>query len=421
MAADGDRDPDRRHPQIHHVEVRIRRPLLSTWLGRLARWGLVYLGVATVVALLLGKPTGLVKVVVVGGFLAGLAGAPVMALLGLIWRGIRWQSGTWIIAPGSDGLAVEGSWWPRAIPRSAVRDGLLVPGARGRLDLGMRDGSTLQLTFADSAAALAIRESLGLGPCRQRLTMELGRFTSKLAIGIMAYVGTTIVLAFTMPLLARTFDLAIGGLWVLFTPLTILATWAAVRYLASWRLTVGSDGVEVRRALSRQFYPMADLRRTHAAGDLLVLMLHGENRRVSLRVGSGQAAGLSARLEEARAFARGLSPDEAALAVLDRCGRPVEQWRQELAELGRIQPGYRVQAVEPAHLQRLLAAPGTSPERRLAAAMVLLELDPEGARGAVEVAARASARSALRKALSRLGRGEATDRDILGALKEDGA
>lgn len=209
-----------------------------------------------------------------------------------------------------------------------------------------------------------------------------------------------------------------------------LPAFLGLRSLERPVVVVGDDGVRIRGVGRRAFVRYADIARVEDDGKGVVLVRRN-GRSVSLRTWCHgmRALGTPGHTDEARARAErdrdalgaairarmaghdaGLAASK--LALLDRKGRPVEQWRGDLVRLVGGGSDYRRVAFDQAELAAVLDDGTATAERRIGAALALAASDREAAAPRLRVAASASANDRLRIALEKVGDGALDDADV---------
>jgi hypothetical protein len=190
---------------------------------------------------------------------------------------------------------------------------------------------------------------------------------------------------------------------------------------------VGTDGVVLRHLLRARFVAFRDLESIRAAagadgadGVVQMRFSGGRVERVPLPQASReQTAALDDRLSRAHAAALGGDSGGGRAALLERRGRSVKAWRQDLTELLARGHGYRDAAFTREEAEAVLAAGDASPEQRLGAAIALAAKDGDRARERVRIAAEGCANPRLRVALSDIADGELDDAAALEAIGDE--
>lgn len=244
-------------------------------------------------------------------------------------------------------------------------------------------------TFLAEAGLLADKRRL-VAPLRG----TLGAFTR----GFVAFFLSLIV-AFPMgALLGFRSDPLWGFALGLATLFTVLFT---KRF--GWpRVVIGADGIRLLGQWRQRYISFGEILKAKEH-----LMLDGPA--IALQLRSGEALFLptiaqgadqrAALVERVNAGVEAFAARESkSLVALERSGRSWPEWRDALRRLAQGEASFREQAVGREDLERVLADPRSSTERRVGAALALRELGPE-ARERVRVAAAATVDERVRIAL----------------------
>ncbi|MDI1449998.1 PH domain-containing protein [Polyangium sp. 6x1] len=285
----------------------------------------------------------------------------------------------------------------RDLSGERIESAYVVPKAGVRLALV--GGNVVFLAVPDEALAKAIVERLGFRPDKRRVTLHLGSPQWMLAAACMAAVvvwGASI-LSYVVASGTSSQTVSFVSL-LLLVFLTPLLTWLSARALKPEEMVVGGDGILVRRPFGKHYYPLADIEAVHVRHDRLVLRLRGQEKTVA----KGEPALLAAAARRIQSV-RAADPRERAAGVanlLDRQGRPLDQWRAALSALVR-DGDYRHATITPEVLWSVLEDHKEEPSRRLGAAMLLRKSEPKAAqriRIAADVCADDDVRAALERA-----------------------
>lgn len=167
------------------------------------------------------------------------------------------------------------------------------------------------------------------------------------------------------------------------------------------RLEVGADGIAIERHRYRRFISYDTIAETRLDVTTLTLQLKGDDLDEVVEVSRDNIAELQAvyeRLEAARA-AYAQSPDAPPrLALLDRQGRSMADWRAAVAKQITAED-FRRATLSADDVEAIFAAPNATPEHRIGAAMALRIAGGQDARERIRVAAEHSANDELRQAL----------------------
>jgi len=286
----------------------------------------------------------------------------------------------------------------RRTSRIAARDvvaGLVVPTATDlAMELHLCDGRVLHATIESEREAHAALGLLGVGPERRRVAVAMGSEILPLVAGGAAFVPTT--LGALWVILKQYLDPAWSFVPVwLFGPIVLMVAVIPVlaRRLAQppW-VTVGADGVLVKRVMRSRLLPYAEIERVFAEGGRLFIEARGaELDRIEVRgKDAALAAGLVERIREGIAAGHRAGSALAA-AKLDPQGRPFAEWRAALENLLQRGADYRDAPVVADELLAVLGDAAAPPPRRIGAALALRSSDLAEVRARVQVAAAACA------------------------------
>jgi hypothetical protein len=229
------------------------------------------------------------------------------------------------------------------------------------------------------------------------------------------YVG---ILAAIVPLVIALFASQAWLAAVLCPPVFLAAALLTLAQTVLVYLEIGADGVALRRGVLRRFVSYERIRRVSLEGGgqwqgaVLRLELEG-GRSLDLRIEGLSSAQVQffvdrLHLEIAVHRAAGAAAD---LEVLDRKGRSVSDWRRALEGLMSRAGGYRGTPVTREALLSALDDVAATPERRIAAALLLSEEKGAMKERIVGIAG-ASADVELRQALLGIAVGDVDDEAV---------
>jgi hypothetical protein len=199
----------------------------------------------------------------------------------------------------------------------------------------------------------------------------------------------------------------VPGALALIVPL--LGLFAAARGQRRRWVTVGADGISIRRALRRPRFVAWPLVSGVVRDDTGVRLELKDGTRIELDHAHGGDA-LYDKIREAMAL-RASRDGAVELQELDRRGRPVAEWRDELKRIGEQPEGYREGYLDADRLAHSIGDPGRPIDRRVGAALLLGEMgEPERKR--VRIAIDSLADDATREALERAAEGEIAEADL---------
>lgn len=326
------------------------------------------------------------------------------------------------VSAEGDALRFEGGAGERALARAQIEAGWVVPEATSaRVEFRLRNGELVVADAADAEVANEVLEAAGFDAQRRALRVTLGRSWDGLARAIAALVFGGLQTFPLLLLFSAWLGMPPALRGVFFAVVAITGFVSASRFLGPAEILIGADGLSVRRGFRPRFLPYRLLRWVEADGEDIVLLLE-DNQRVRISAtdrDASRAAMVVERIRRAAARARG-EGGSAALALLDRNGRSVEAWREGVRALVQNPAGYRGAAPGVDELERVLADPGASAERRIAAAMGLAAQGDDGARTRVRVVAEACASEAMRAAFEATLRGDLDEAAVARATDDDG-
>lgn len=346
------------------------------------------------------------------------------------------------LRPGGASLASGALHLRRGAREHEIRLADITQGWREDPDLvhlALADGAVVLLRMPDPAAADALLRAAGLDARERVLRVPLASAASQIPGGsafggaVLALLGgglfiAVIVLAALVRNLVGVVDVPGLGAFTLVTAATALL--AAGVYLGASLLrrreaVIGTDGIAYRRSLRTEFIPYAALDRVHLDTRGVTLSLR-DGRRVLLPMRTSGARPLP--LSRARAAPR--TPDEAQRRVLldriqeamtardpagaaqvaqgrlDRNGRELAAWKEDLASVLRPEGDYRNLRISADDLGGIIVDPQAPAERRVAAAVALSAQEAGEARRRVRIAAQSSADADLQAALEQAAEGE---------------
>lgn len=287
--------------------------------------------------------------------------------------------------------------------------GVLV-GVRGRelsWELGAPARRELLAALRDTDDAVTVRWRRHLRP----LLTALGAFAGAMLVG-----GAVTDTLADVPVL--------GGLVA--TLLVMFAVWLAPR---TDSLTIGKDGVAIRKAVER-FVPLDEIRGVRlvaparggrVTGPTALALDLRDGASVRVEVGDGDALLLEAvrtEIEDRRSTARRGGSGRGVLERLMREGRSAAEWVSALEALLRGDGGFRDTAVSEDDVLAVLEDVSAPAEARIGAAIALARQGEDHA-DLVRMVAADVASPRLRVALDEATHGEASDERIDAAVAEE--
>lgn len=223
-----------------------------------------------------------------------------------------------------------------------------------------------------------------------------------------------------------TFHPLVATIPVLFAAALAFGIYALV---ARTVVTVGSDGIEIRRMLRGRFVPLAEVRDVRVEAKALVIDLASDDT-ISLAhaapflepVGNFGASDigmerslLADRIADAMRLHVRKCRGRGALAALGRADRSLEAWIASLRAIGAGASDYRTPVLSVEELRRAVADTSAASDIRIGAAIALRVADQTCASEQVRVAADATAAPELRALLREAA--DADDEDLVAALR----
>lgn len=303
--------------------------------------------------------------------------------------------------PGSlsidgDAVVVQIGKETHRISRDEIIGTTVVPGRA--LLLQLADGRMLTVEIGDEAEANKLLSELNLGAEKRRFQgkMKPGVWRTGLSIaGFFALMMLAVAAKEHLPRVASGIVFLVGALTML-TGL-VLGTRPP-------RIEVGADGVHVERVFGTTFVSFADLASVRVdEGALLLTRGDGTAEKVHAPRGNETLlTGLQRRIELGLAAHADMADAGERLALLARRDRDIATWRGDLEKVVGQDVGYRALPLSRDDLEAILAAPATSIEHRIGAALALEALDGEDAEPKIRIAADLCARQEARIALEQI-------------------
>lgn len=367
-----------------------------------------------VYAVLAAIGTALGGLMVLAGFLAffAYAGLPLLAhgrrvaepstqtSAGTLLDGSLTVDGDEVTVSAHDGVL--------SAPRAAFSDGWVEPSPAGtpRVVLRHESGDLGVIEVPSVAAGHELLERVGLAADRHALRV-LTSGNSSQTLREMAFVGSVFFLA--VPLFALGIAEDPGNVASAFVFLVVAVAVTALLAASTIKpvVRVGLDGIEIARGRRRRFIPVRDVTGIDMTLAGIELTVRGSPRPILLRCWGVQQAALAARIHEVVRGFGGATASAAQLARLDRQGRHLARWREDLRRLAAEDGGdYRRIGLAREDLERLLHQGDAPTERRIGAALALAASGDPSERERVRIAAQASASEELRAVLAAIAEDE---------------
>ena len=298
---------------------------------------------------------------------------------------------------------------------SVDRERLRWGAARGKeVDFETREGRRITLVLRrrrDAARLLeATATSVGQRAVVLPLRAQIGPFVTGLLVFI-ALIGPVSAASVYLMLWLGLPSAQFALMQTFGTPAVCLAlSLAFVKHFARPTMTIGIDGILVRRRLRRRFIPYAKIEsvalvnpvpaapKTHGMVTTLRLQLAHEAVDLPIVGWSDEDVRRAiTRIEEARAAAN--DDTVAPATALARGNESVDAWRERLRRLLSADAGFRQRRLTLDETLEILADPGVPLTQRVGAALAAAEVGPKRARKRIRFAAEASADEGVRGAL----------------------
>jgi hypothetical protein len=375
-----------------------------------------------------------------GLILAGVAASPIYAafvphltIAGLVLGYIAYRR-NWRprvvptpVRAGSEGVTVGG----RFIPRSEIRDGLVVPGNPPRVRLRRRGGLAVELQTGGADEARGLLRALGLDASQTVAHFRgFSRAIAKRRYSLLAGGGFAAfyVAFFTAMSMGAKHHPGIGatfGLLFLMALITMMVT-----FLAPTGIDVGADGIALRWLGTRRFYgydQIDDVSRYEKGWGrskqkgLRLLLQSGEEVLLPLTGGGSwddvEVAVIEERIRESvEAFRQGGTAADAAL--LRRGDRTLGDWIASLRNIGAgANADLRTAPIPRERLFRIVEDPSAPAPARAAAAVALGGEPDDDTRARLRGAAESTAAPRLRVVIEKAAGGDDAG-DLEEALRE---
>ena len=306
--------------------------------------------------------------------------------------------------------------------------------------LRMTNGDLVSVRVEDAASAHRIVRAAGVSAERMALRIKLpsraeqqgaGRTTAVIQLLALAVFGLPSLAAFAWLIHAVLFSgderlPVLLGVVAVAVAISALLLYRIVQFVGSPSVLVGADGIAIQRGRWRRYVPYRRVAaveryplgvRIQTREGTAILLPTWTHASVQAAQPLASAADRSAaQLDEARrdvlherirvAMASGGGDlGRAELALLDRGGRTLERWREDL---GRLMEGatYRGVGLDHDSLAQVVSDPGAAPSRRVAAAFALSRADDGAVRERARIVTEACADPRLRVAIRRAVDGE---------------
>ena len=310
----------------------------------------------------------------------------------------------------------------RAIPLADVVGALVVHremfgGFTATVEVELTTGDLLTARLPDPRSASAVVTALGFGAGGKRVHASFAKPTRRLLhplFGAVAYVcGMLLMIGLTsLGGASGGFELA----YALYPLVSLLIYAGSRRLLRAPEVTVGEDGVLLKRRFGTMFVPRAEIFFASALGSTFIIERRGGERIVL----SGVALDLARRQAVVRVIEERLTPSATTAdryTHYERGGRVLAEWRAHLAA-AMNQASYRHNAATVDEAAAVLHSVEATPEQRVGAALALRVAGQpkERIRIAVDATADERVRAAL-EAVAESRDGEVDDHAVEKALQ----
>jgi hypothetical protein len=286
--------------------------------------------------------------------------------------------------------------------------------------LQLDNGSQWQVDLETRDDAERVLSHVGLDAGKRAVVAPLRGVLGAFTRGLLAFcVAVPLLMAFSNALLGPARS------WVgLLLALVVTIFW--VKRYGYPQVVVGTDGIRLIGRLLPRFVPYAEITDAQrgvahdgsAAGASGVELSCKNGRRLFLPTIAQTEDAEQALVERIRAGikAYGQAGEDRLMGALERRGRPIQAWKDDLKRVAVAEAGFRQQAFGREDFERVLTDPSAAAERRVGAALALRGMDEEAA-PRIRIAAAASANPKLRVALEAAAEGE-VDEAALGDARE---
>jgi|LNFM01.1.fsa_nt_gb hypothetical protein len=328
------------------------------------------------------------------------------AALAQIWTWIA-PSAHRSVAIEADGLTIVGPLGGRLVKRSELAGGWVQRSSRGfEVALRTKRGNVLNLAVGSEPEGEAVLDALGVHPDKRALEMPLGSALRSILGAITSFVPASCAGTIGALTFESLFKLPSATTGLLIFALTALSMIAIAKVTAAPVIEVGVDGVSVSRPFSSDFIPFSKIQRAAVNGNVIdVALVDGRNRAIASMAERAVLDAIVERINQGATRARLRASPTARLAMLDREGRDFSAWLEHLKTLAVARDDYRYVTLTREELSAVLDDALASPERRIAAAYVLAQLDRGSVTERVRVVVEKSANDAVCRALERAAEG----------------
>lgn len=319
------------------------------------------------------------------------------------------------IAVEGDHLSIGRRAW---IPLSELTEGSFHPASQ-HVELRRKNGDIFRIRPREAEDGERLLEAVGLDASKRTLRMTLGETTFLDLMSLLVGAPTACGVASA---LARALSLGPPAAIVLGLVAALLSFWGVREMFGPAMVTVGADGVVIRRWMRDRFYPHDRIANLVTDDEHVELCLTDGSQvwAKARHLSVDEQAALHARFENARRAFREGAVSQAALAELDRGRRSVSAWREALGSVLTSTDVYRRRALTREDLLAVLASPSAPVDRRIGAAVALSRAGEAEDRARIRVAAAACADTKVRVALEKAADEALDDEALVEALEGEG-
>jgi len=309
----------------------------------------------------------------------------------------------------------------KRIPLSARRSGFVASSAEGAITTLWLGSRIVFAHMPSSEAAQALLHAADAGPHQRivelalvpRALRKIGTWVAALAL-FPVFALPAVALAAPDPLLGLNFAHGMALLTAFGISLGAVLCW---RYSRLPTMAIGADGIDVRGAAPNRFISYDEVQvvaagaksvrlglKSHETIELEPQLMMIPNPLAARKSAAQMLCGqIQWNLDRHR---EGVGGAARHMHELERRGREVEDWLEGVSRLGKSAEGYRSGFLDVEQLERVVADPNESPDRRIGASMALMRTEDREAVSRARVAVGRIAQAPLRTAIESTLEGE---------------
>jgi len=402
------------HPTFDGRLDRLTRNPISGIL--LIAWGALSMSLVAVLGLVRFEQMAVPTALGLGWFALSLALSPLMRHLARKPRrsSVRVQI-------DRDGIRVDDE---RVVRRRHIRSGATYTAPDGTIRVVLRHRRTIGSTFfkenpalvffaADASEANALLAAAGVDADRQvfRTTFLRPHARWQVVVPFLIYFLLSWSLFESLSRWPGPFEVPLVVMFPVLPPALAVGLYVLTARLS---VTIGTDGVELRRPLRRRFIQLDEIRDVTIGPQALTITLaSGEDVSLAHSVPFGEPVGsfdasdvgmeralLGARIADALRNHKRRHPSGNALLALARLSRSPDRWLASLRAIGLGASDYRTSVVGVEELRHLVADSTAATDVRIGAAVALRVAEGEAGVERIRVAAETTAAPELRDVLT---------------------